>query len=230
MLRIVDVYPGSDFFFIPDPNFFHPGSASKNSSILTQRYGFYALGNIIRVVHPGSRSWLFIHPGSRGQKSTGSRIRNTDPPDPDPLHRFAATGPVLFRCHRRPSGTRGSGGHDSELWPGSFSAAQGAASTGGVGESAVETKPDFLKCGLRFEYATGFLIYWSSSVLHKPVLWIWTCRINMFWASWIRIRLSGNRIRIVLSSSKNSKKTPDSKCFVTYLWLFIFYKWCKCTF
>ncbi len=31
-------------------------------------------------VHPGSGSWLFTHPGSRGQKGTGSRIRirNTD--------------------------------------------------------------------------------------------------------------------------------------------------------
>ncbi len=37
----------------------------------------------------------------------------------------------LFRCHRRPSGTRGPWGHDTELWSGSFSAAQGTASTGG---------------------------------------------------------------------------------------------------
>jgi hypothetical protein len=34
-------------FSIPDP-----GSASNNLSILTQ--GFQALGNMIRVVHPGS--------------------------------------------------------------------------------------------------------------------------------------------------------------------------------
>jgi hypothetical protein len=33
---------------------------------------------MIRVVHPGSGSWFFTHPGSRGQKSTGSRIRKTD--------------------------------------------------------------------------------------------------------------------------------------------------------
>jgi hypothetical protein len=36
---------------------------------------------MIRYVHPGSgsRIWIFTHPGSRGQKSTGSwiRIRNT---------------------------------------------------------------------------------------------------------------------------------------------------------
>ncbi len=33
---------------------------------------------MIRVFHPGSGSWFFFtHPGSRGQKGTGSRIRNT---------------------------------------------------------------------------------------------------------------------------------------------------------
>jgi hypothetical protein len=59
--------------FIPDPTFFHPrselspsripdpgfGSASKNLSILTpknQKNGFYALANMIRVVHPGT--WI----------------------------------------------------------------------------------------------------------------------------------------------------------------------------
>ncbi len=31
---------------------------------------------MIRVVYP--RSWLFTHPGTRGQKTTGSPIRNTD--------------------------------------------------------------------------------------------------------------------------------------------------------
>jgi hypothetical protein len=38
VLRIRDVYPGSDFFpyRIPDPNFSHPGSTSKNFSILTK--------------------------------------------------------------------------------------------------------------------------------------------------------------------------------------------------
>jgi hypothetical protein len=29
LLRIRDKHPGSEFFSIPDPNFFHPGSASK---------------------------------------------------------------------------------------------------------------------------------------------------------------------------------------------------------
>jgi hypothetical protein len=48
--------------FIPDPTFFHPGSeffhpgSAKNLSILTQKNGFQALGNMIRDVHPGSGS------------------------------------------------------------------------------------------------------------------------------------------------------------------------------
>ncbi len=44
-----------------------------------------------------------------------------------------------------------------------------------------------------------------------------------FWVSWIRIwiRQSEERIRILLSSSKNSKKNLDSYCFVTSFWLFI---------
>ncbi len=32
---------------------------------LIQIYGFWALGNMILVVHPGSGSWLFTHPVSR---------------------------------------------------------------------------------------------------------------------------------------------------------------------
>jgi len=37
----------------------------------------------------------------------------------------------------------------------------------------------------------------------------------------------GMRIRILLSSNKNSKEYLDSYCIVTSLWLFIFEKWCK---
>ncbi len=64
--------------WIPDTNFFHPGSASKNLSNLTQNIGFQA--------HPRSRSQIRIltfypsripDPGSRGQKGTWSWIRNT---------------------------------------------------------------------------------------------------------------------------------------------------------
>jgi hypothetical protein len=42
--------------FIPDPNFFHPGSLiriKEFTSTLTQKIGFQALRNMIRVVHPG---------------------------------------------------------------------------------------------------------------------------------------------------------------------------------
>ncbi len=76
VVRIRNVYPGSRIrlFSIPDP-----GSATNNLSILTQKNGFKAPGNMIRVVHPGSL--LFTHPGSRiqGSKSNGSwiPIRNT---------------------------------------------------------------------------------------------------------------------------------------------------------
>ncbi len=41
---------------IPDSNFFHPGSASKNLSILTPEKVFEALRNMIRIVHPGTGS------------------------------------------------------------------------------------------------------------------------------------------------------------------------------
>jgi hypothetical protein len=63
VLRILDVYPGSDFFTsrILDPN-------------CLLKSGFYALENMIRVVHPGSGCRLFTHSRSRGQKGTGFRI------------------------------------------------------------------------------------------------------------------------------------------------------------
>ncbi len=69
--------PGSDFFpsGIPDPKseFFHPGFRIRikefNPKTQTRKNGFLALGNMIRVVHPGSGSWLFTLPGSRGQKA-----------------------------------------------------------------------------------------------------------------------------------------------------------------
>jgi hypothetical protein len=93
---------GSKFFpsWIPDPGskFFpsrilDPGSESKNLRILTNKNGFSALRNMIRVFHPGSgsRIWiltfypsriLILYPRSRIQGSkrhrspdTGSRIR-----------------------------------------------------------------------------------------------------------------------------------------------------------
>ncbi len=69
--------------FIPDPNFFHPWSRIHVNEFkyFYPKNCFWALGNMIRVVHPGSGSWFFTHPGYRiqGQKGTGSRI-------PDPQH------------------------------------------------------------------------------------------------------------------------------------------------
>jgi hypothetical protein len=44
-------HPGSRFRIFSIPN---PGSASKRLSILTQKNGFHALGNMIWVVHSGS--------------------------------------------------------------------------------------------------------------------------------------------------------------------------------
>ncbi len=69
--------PGSR---IPDPNCLHPGSASKNLSILTLKKNKQKklfLSSRKYDVHPGSRIRMltFYHPGSRGQKGTGSRIR-----------------------------------------------------------------------------------------------------------------------------------------------------------
>jgi hypothetical protein len=77
-------------FSIPDP-----GSASKNLSISTQNNGFQGLGNMIRIVHPGSGSRtaiLIFYPSripdrdpdfypSRIQGSKRHRI-----PDPDLQH------------------------------------------------------------------------------------------------------------------------------------------------
>jgi hypothetical protein len=71
VLRIRDVYPGSAFSN-PDP-----GSASKIFKYFNPKNFFEAFGNMVRVVHPGSRILIFTHPGSMGQ--IGHRI-----PDPDP--------------------------------------------------------------------------------------------------------------------------------------------------
>ncbi len=75
LLSVVD--PGClsriRIFSIPDPNVFHPRSRIriKNLSILTQKNGLQALGNMIRVAHPGSGSWFFTHLGSRWVKKAG---------------------------------------------------------------------------------------------------------------------------------------------------------------
>ncbi len=86
--RVADPGSRSDFFpsRIPDPNIFYPGSrsASKNLSIFNTKNWFLCS----RKYDPGCSSWDRIpypdpgflpipDPGSRGQKGTGSRIRNT---------------------------------------------------------------------------------------------------------------------------------------------------------
>jgi hypothetical protein len=53
-------------FSIPDP-----GSAPNNLSKLTQKIGSKLSEKLSRVV----KTLIFTHPGSRGQKGTGSRIR-----------------------------------------------------------------------------------------------------------------------------------------------------------
>jgi hypothetical protein len=60
---------------LADPHL-ESGSASKNLSIFNPKNRFYALENMIRDVHPGSRSririLIFAHPDSRDKKGTGS--------------------------------------------------------------------------------------------------------------------------------------------------------------
>jgi hypothetical protein len=70
------VFPGSDFF---PSRILDPGSALKNLRILTPKNCFWALGNMIRVVHPGSGSRIriltFYPSWSQGSK----RHRKPDP-------------------------------------------------------------------------------------------------------------------------------------------------------
>jgi hypothetical protein len=87
VLRIRDVYPGSRIrlFSIPDPNCLHPGSSSRNLSILTPKKPKkwfliskkYDPGCSSRITDPDA-DFLSIpdpDPGSRGLKGTQSRIR-----------------------------------------------------------------------------------------------------------------------------------------------------------
>jgi hypothetical protein len=59
--------------FIPDPNYFHPGSEFFPSRIRIKEYKYFS-----------PKKWFLSSlkydpdPGSLGQKGTGSRIRNTD--------------------------------------------------------------------------------------------------------------------------------------------------------
>ncbi len=69
-------------FFHPDPNFFHPGSASKKKNILTQRIVSKLSEIWSGLFIPDPDPDFFTHPGSRIQESKGTgsriRIRNTD--------------------------------------------------------------------------------------------------------------------------------------------------------
>ncbi len=51
---------------IPDPNFFPSRIRIKEFKFFSPKNSFYALGNMIRVVHPGSqiRILIFLPPGS----------------------------------------------------------------------------------------------------------------------------------------------------------------------
>jgi hypothetical protein len=70
-LRIRDVYPRSRIrlFSIPDPKFFHPGSASKEFQYFNPKKWFLSS----KKYDPGCSSPI-PDTGSRGQKGTGSRI------------------------------------------------------------------------------------------------------------------------------------------------------------
>ncbi len=112
-------YPGSEFFSIPDPG-------SKILSIFTQENGFLALGIWSGLFIP-DRDPGFLstpEPGSRGQKGTGSRIRNTADgyqyqlkrcrcwslfqlPEILPWYQCCRSGMIFFRI--RPEGSFGSG-------------------------------------------------------------------------------------------------------------------------
>jgi hypothetical protein len=64
---------------------------------------------MIRDIHPGTGSRFFTHPGSRGQKGTGSRIRNTDLAVGIPPWALKITSCVVFVLRRRRRTSRGAG-------------------------------------------------------------------------------------------------------------------------
>jgi hypothetical protein len=65
--------------FTPDPNFFHPGSRFPNPNFFHPESWPKKLFLNSRKYDQGCSSQIWIpdpaHPGSRGQKGTGSRIR-----------------------------------------------------------------------------------------------------------------------------------------------------------
>jgi hypothetical protein len=96
VLRIREVYPGSEFFLsriqgqrirIPDSD-----PHQRITVILTQKKISKLSENMIRDVHPGSGSWFFTHTGSRIQGSKRPRI-------PEPQHCLVVLVTVSF-CSR----------------------------------------------------------------------------------------------------------------------------------
>jgi hypothetical protein len=78
VLRIRDVYLGSDFFpsQIPDPTFFHPQSRIRIFPIPDPRSrGKKGIGSRIRIPGPDPDFFPIPDPRSRGKKGIGSRIR-----------------------------------------------------------------------------------------------------------------------------------------------------------
>ncbi len=67
-------------FSIPDPNFSHPGFRIRIEEFeyFNPKKWLKALGNMFRVVHPGSRSWRFTHPPHR----PSSHLLISEPPPP----------------------------------------------------------------------------------------------------------------------------------------------------
>ncbi len=106
MLRIRDVYPGSRLFSIRDPNFFHPGSTSRNLSISSFNPKISFLGS--RKYDPGCSSRIRIpvkkapDPGSRIQGSKRHRIPDPGSRIPEPQHwdSFMRSFPVF--CEEKP--------------------------------------------------------------------------------------------------------------------------------
>ncbi len=75
--RIQNIQCWESGVFTPDPNFNHPGSASNNLSILTQKIVSKLSEIWSGLFIPDSDPDFFTQPGSRGKKGTRSRIRNT---------------------------------------------------------------------------------------------------------------------------------------------------------
>jgi hypothetical protein len=86
---------------IPDPNFLHPGSRIRIKEFkyyFDPKNCFYAFGNMIQVLHPGSGSWIWIQifysswiPGSKRHRI------------PDPQHWYTGeTGTDLLVPRQAP--------------------------------------------------------------------------------------------------------------------------------